>query len=53
LALGIGASSSIFSLINAIVLRALPVADPHELYIAQVTEPHEVDLLFSSSAPIP
>lgn len=49
LALGIGASSSILSLINAIVLRALPVADPHELYIAQVTEPHEVDLLFSSS----
>jgi predicted permease len=50
LALGIGASSSIFSLINAIVLRPLPVADPHELYIAQVTEPDEVDRLFSSSA---
>ncbi len=49
LALGIGASSSIFSLINAIVLRPLPVTDPHELHIAQVTEPHEVDLLFSSS----
>ena len=30
------------------MLRPLPVADPHELYIAQVTEPHEVDLLFSS-----
>jgi predicted permease len=49
LALGIGASSSIFSLINAIVLRPLPVSDAHELYIAQVTEPHEVDLLFSSA----
>lgn len=48
LALGIGASSSIFSLINVIVLRPLPVADPHELYIAQKIEPHEVDLLFSS-----
>ncbi len=49
LALGIGASSSIVSVINAIVLRPLPVADPHELYIAQVTEPHEIDLLFSSA----
>lgn len=47
LAVGIGASSSIFSVINAIVLRPLPVADPHDLFIAQVTEPHEIDLLFS------
>jgi predicted permease len=49
LALGIGASSSIFSVINAIALRPLPVADPDELYIAQVSEPHETDLLFSSA----
>jgi predicted permease len=49
LALGIGASSSIVSIINAIVLRPLPVADPHELHIAEVREPNEVDLLFSSS----
>jgi predicted permease len=49
LALGIGASSSIFSVINALVLRPLPVADPDELYIAQVTEPHEIDLVFSSA----
>ncbi len=34
LALGIGATSAIFSLINAIVLRELPVEKAHELYIA-------------------
>jgi putative ABC transport system permease protein len=30
LALGIGSSSAIFSVINAIVLRPLPIADPQE-----------------------
>ena len=46
LAVGIGSSSAIFSLINAIVLRPLPVADPQELYIAQAREPDELELLF-------
>jgi predicted permease len=47
LAVGIGSSSAIYSLINAVVLRPLPVADPQELYIAQAAEPGELQLRFS------
>lgn len=32
LALGIGATTSIFTLIHAVILKSLPVADPAELY---------------------
>jgi predicted permease len=35
LALGIGANSAIFSTINALMLRTLPVRDPHSLYLLQ------------------
>jgi len=37
LALGIGANTAIFSLINGILLKSLPVRDPHELRVINWT----------------
>src|SRR5215469_7970533 len=34
--LGIGVATSVFTLVNAIVLRTLPVPQPHQLYRARV-----------------
>src|SRR6476469_691650 len=47
LALGIGANSAIFSVINVVVLRSLPVAGSDELLLAQSTYREESSQRFS------
>ena len=47
LALGIGANTAIFTLIDAVMLRMLPVNHPEQLISLRMTDP--VDRIFSHS----
>jgi predicted permease len=44
LALGIGANTAIFSLIDAVMLRSLPVKDPSQLMLLKWTARHSPDI---------